>query len=125
MKSQLTPQTKKPSAAVLSRDRSGVLQRKCMSCGQHTIAGGECVDCAKKQSGLQRKLAIGASNDPLEWEADRVADQVMAASAHPAVSGVPPHIQRYTGQVTEGMDTAPASVDRVLSSPGRPLDPEL
>ena len=64
----------------------GILQRKC-ACGNHTVAGGECAECAKNKSGLQRKLAIGASNDPLEREADRVADQVMAAPAHSAVSG--------------------------------------
>jgi len=75
--------------------------------------------------GLQRKLTIGASNDPLEQEADRVADQVMSVPTHSAVGSAPPRIQRYTGQMTEGMDTAPASVDHVLSSPGRPLDPSL
>ncbi|MDD5632166.1 MAG: hypothetical protein PHI13_09105, partial [Methylococcales bacterium] len=42
-----------------------MLQRKC-ACGNHTVAGGECAECAKNKSGLQRKLAIGASNDPLE-----------------------------------------------------------
>lgn len=35
---------------------------------------------------LQAKLTIGASNDPLEQEADRVADQVMAAPAHPQLA---------------------------------------
>ena len=54
-----------------------------------------------------------------------MADQVMSAPTHSALSSVPPSIQRYTGNMTEGMDTAPASVDRVLSSPGRPLDPAL
>jgi hypothetical protein len=29
------------------------------------------------ESGLQRKLTIGASNDPLGLEADRIADQVL------------------------------------------------
>jgi hypothetical protein len=74
---------------------------------------------------MQRKLTIGASNDPLEQEADRVADQILAAPAHAAVSGAPPHIQRYTGQATGQADSAPASVGRVLASPGRPLDPAL
>jgi hypothetical protein len=49
--------------------RGGILQRQCESCGQHTIAGGECGDCGKKKIGLQRKLTIGSSNDPLELEA--------------------------------------------------------
>jgi len=102
----------------------GSLQRKC-ACGNHTVAGGECAECAKKKSGLQRKLAIGASNDPLEREADRVADQVMAVPAYSAVSGAPPRIQRYAGQATESAETAPASVDRVLAGSGRPLEPAL
>jgi hypothetical protein len=102
----------------------GLLQRQC-ACGNHTVAGGECATCAKKKSGLQRKLAIGASNDPLEREADRVADQVMASPTYSAVSGVSPRIQRYTAQASGQMDAAPASVDRVLASPGRPLDTTL
>jgi len=74
---------------------------------------------------MQAKLTIGANNDPLEKEADRVADQVLAAPVNPAVSGATPHIQRFTGQTAEGTDTAPASVDRVLASSGRPLEPAL
>ncbi len=102
----------------------GMLQRKC-SCGSHTVGGGECEECAKNKGGLQRKLTIGASNDPLEQEADRVADQVMAASAHSAVSGEPPHIQRYSWQASDRSEAVPTSVDHVLASSGRPLEPEL
>lgn len=101
-----------------------MLQRKC-ACGNHTVAGVECEACTKKKSALQRKLAIGASNDPLEQEADRVADQVMSASPSPVVSGAPPCIQRYTRPATEGSKTAPTSVDRVLAGSGRPLEPAL
>ena len=45
----------------------------------------------KKQDppALQKKLSIGASNDPLEQEADRVADQVLAAPANPTASSAP------------------------------------
>lgn len=74
---------------------------------------------------LQAKLAIGASNDPLEQEADRVADQVMAAPAHSNVGNAPPRIQRFTDQPAGQTDMAPASVDRVLTSSGRPLEPAL
>jgi hypothetical protein len=102
----------------------GILQRKC-ACGNHTVAGGECAECAKKKTGLQRKLAISASNDPLEREADRVADQVLAAQPHSTVSATPPYIQRFAGQATEGAATAPASVDRVLAGSGSPLEPTL
>lgn len=74
---------------------------------------------------MQRKLTIGAVNDPLEEEADRIADRVLADGAHPAVGGEPPRIQRYAGQGIGQPDTAPASVDRVLASPGRPLNTAL
>lgn len=79
-----------------------------------------CEECQGKR--LQRKLTIGSSNDPLEAEADRVADQVLATPAHSIVSSSPPRIQRFTGQSTGDAGTAPASVDRVLSGSGSPLD---
>jgi hypothetical protein len=101
----------------------GLLQRKCTG-GNYAIAGGEWAECGNK-NGLQRKLAIGPSNDPLEQEADRVAEQVMAASAHSPVSGATSSIQPFTGQSTGNEGTAPASVERVLSGFGRPLDPAL
>jgi hypothetical protein len=116
-------QTKKSSFSPI---QTGLLQRKCTSCEQHTIAGGECTGCAKKKVGLQRKLTIGASNDPLELEADRIADRVMATPANSTISAVSPRIQRFAGQTNGQADMeAPASVDRVLASPGRPLDPSL
>ena len=102
----------------------GVLQRKCAS-GNRNVESGKCAGCEMKKAGLQRKLAIGASNDLLEQEAERVAGQVMAAPVHSVASGAPLDIQRYAGQATEGTDTAPTSVDRVLAGLGRPLEPAL
>ncbi len=101
-----------------------LLQRKC-ACGGSASSSlsGECGECNKKR--LQKKLSIGASNDPLEQEADRIADQVLAAPAHSTVSGIPARIQRYTGQSSGQADTAPDSVDRVLAGSGRPLDTVL
>lgn len=107
---------------------SGVLQRKC-ACGQHTPGGGQCAACVdqeKLKQPLQAKLQIGAANDRYEQEADRVADQVMAMTGHSVVSAAPPRIQRLTGQSTgQPGAVAPASVDRVLASPGRPLESSL
>ena len=74
---------------------------------------------------LQAKLSIGASNDPLEQEADQVADHVLAAPVHSSVNGAAPRIQRLTRQATGDAVNAPASVDHVLSGSGRPLDPAL
>lgn len=103
--------------------RRGLLQGKC-ACGGTPSPTGECAECKKKKR-LQSKLIIGASNDPLEQEADRVAEQVLAVPAHNALSSPPPRIQRFTGQVTERATTAPDSVDSVLANPGRPLDTTL
>ena len=125
-KAVLTPQTQNVSLtpASLIPPRQGILQRKC-ACDSHTSMGGDCKECAAKKGVLQRKLTIGASNDPLELEADRVADEVLARPAPSSVGNAPPRIQRFTGQATEGTDTAPASVDRVLASSGRPLETAL
>jgi Domain of unknown function (DUF4157) len=114
-----------PKATSLhNASRNGLLQRRC-ACGNHAAAPGEGAECAKNNSGLQRKLTIGASNDPLELEADRVADEVLAAPAHSTVGGIPRLIQRYTGQTTGGAETAPASLESVLASSGKPLEPAL
>jgi Domain of unknown function (DUF4157) len=72
---------------------------------------------------LQRKLTIGASNDPLEQEADRIANQVMTMSPNGGVSSTPLRIQRAAGQATTDAGTAPTSLNRVLAGSGRPLDP--
>lgn len=115
----------KPKALSNSSHAGLLLQRKC-ACGSPTSSlTDECAGCKSKKR-LQTKLTVGASNDPLEQEADRVAEQVLAAPANPAVSGAPPRFQRYTAQPSAPAGTAaPASVDRVLASPGRPLGPAL
>jgi len=74
---------------------------------------------------LHKKLSIGSSNDPLEQEADRVADQVMSTPLTSAINRTPPKIQRFTGQASDGLNTAPPSVEQVLASSGRPLEPAL
>ncbi|EFH84870.1 DUF4157 domain-containing protein [Ktedonobacter racemifer] len=74
---------------------------------------------------LQTKLAINQPGDDYEQEADRLSDQVMRMPTYQAVSGVPPHIQRFSGQSNGLMGAVPASVDQALASPGRPLEPTL
>jgi hypothetical protein len=131
-----------------------VLQRKC-ACGGSAGLTGECSECENKTLTLQRrtsdrsetdqvppiahevlslpripmmqaKLTIGESDHPLEREADRIAEQVLAAPVHSVASSAPVHIQRFTRQASGQADmVAPASVDRVLASPGSPLEPAL
>ena len=49
-------QTKKNLAQSSVKTQRGVLQRKC-DCGQHTVAGDECNECANSKMTLQRKSA--------------------------------------------------------------------
>jgi hypothetical protein len=102
-----------------------LLQRKC-ACGGSAGLGGQCDECQTKNLlGLQTKLAVGEPGDVYEQEADRIADQVLATPAHPAVSGTAPRIQRFSGQSNGQMDAAPTSVDQALTTPGSPLEPTL
>jgi hypothetical protein len=94
--------------------------------------------------GIEQKLAIGFVDDPLEHEADWVADQVMRMS-DPAVSvqAAPPQISRKcaacaieeeekekqlrmkpAGDVGAAGGEAPHAVHDVLGSAGQPLDAE-
>ena len=109
----------------LQNRSAGLLQRKC-ACGGEAGMSGQCEECSqKKRLGLQTKLKISEPGDSYEQEADRVADQVIAASAHRGVSGAPPRIQRFLGQSNGQIHAAPASVDHALASPSRPLEPAL
>jgi hypothetical protein len=100
------------------------LQRAC-ACGQHSNGEGECAGCKKKKEQLQRKLAVGATNDPLEYEADRIANQVLAAPSHLPFTGAPLSIRRLSSQPAGQAGTAPASVDRALAGPSSRLSPTL
>jgi hypothetical protein len=64
---------------------------------------------------LQRSVAVGPVNDPLEHEAERVAEQVMRTSA--SQMATPP-----TTLPGAAARKAPGIVDRALSSPGQLLD---
>ncbi|HMG47956.1 MAG TPA: DUF4157 domain-containing protein [Allosphingosinicella sp.] len=98
----------------------GVLQRKC-ACGAEA-SGGTCASCeGKEQSRLQRKLSIGSSNDALEHEADRVAQQVLSMRAPTEINRAPPTIQRAAPPAAPSPEV-PESVHRTLGGSGRPLD---
>lgn len=72
---------------------------------------------------VQPKIVVGKVDDPLEHEADRIADQVARGVAPSAVSGSLPHIQRASAMKGgDDLRPAPASADSVLAATGRPLD---
>ncbi len=88
--------------------------------------------------GVQAKLVVGSVDDPLEHEADRVADQVMRMPDPAlAVSAAPPQVSRKCAECGEedkklqrksvgvtgrAAGEAPPIVHDVLRSPGQPLD---
>jgi hypothetical protein len=87
---------------------------------------GECEACNKKRRlSLQTKLKVNEPGDIYEQEADRIANQVLTAPGYSDVSGAPPRIQRFSGHSNGQLDTAPASVDHALASPGAPLSSVL
>ena len=60
---------------------------------------------------IQRKLAVGAVNDPLEHEADRVADQVMRMpDPDVSVAAAPPQVSRKCAAYEEE-ENAPDQAD--------------
>jgi len=87
---------------------------------------------------LQAKLSVGATNDPLEQEADAAADSVMRMADPKISKSAPPTLRRKcarceveekkgnplrrksSGSATA--EAAPSIVSAVLSSPGRALD---
>jgi hypothetical protein len=85
---------------------------------------------------IQAKLKVGAVNDPLEHEADRVADEVMRTpDAEVSVATGPPQISRKCAACEEeeklqrrpagpegASVEAPDMVHQVLRSTGQPLD---
>jgi hypothetical protein len=68
---------------------------------------------------------IGASNDLLEQEADRVADMVIAGRAARPAGAALSRVQRRASSSDVDNQRAPSSVDRVLAGEGKPLEPEL
>jgi hypothetical protein len=108
-----------------AKGRGILLQRKC-TCGSSAGLSGECEECSKtKVSGIQAKLTVSEPGDQYEREADRIAEQALAAPAYPAVRVTPPRVQCLSGQPAGQVDAVPASVDQALAGPSRPLEPAL
>jgi Domain of unknown function (DUF4157) len=73
---------------------------------------------------IQAKLKVNQPGDVYEREADRISDQVLATPKPAPVSGAP-GIQRVVAQPVAETAVAPASVDHVLASAGKSLDPTI
>lgn len=112
---------------------SGKVQIKAQSTSALTFASAETNLLQRRTSktkhddrfGLRTKLMVNEPGDIYEREADRIANQVMAVPAHRGVTAAPTRVQRFSGQLNRQTDVAPGSVDSVLASPRRPLEPVL
>jgi Domain of unknown function (DUF4157) len=86
---------------------------------------------------IQAKLTVGQTDDPLEHEADRLAEQIMPTpdsgiSVSPAQHGIRRKCtaceeedvlqRKAVGGLTAGGREAPESIYKALSAPGQPLD---
>ena len=86
---------------------------------------------------IQRKVSVGRTDDPLEHEADSVADRLMCVTTpEVSISGAPLQISRKCAACQEeqtlhkksagyaqiATNEAPATVYELLRSPGRPLN---
>ena len=108
----------------LSKPAANFLWQRNCACGSPAASlTGQCEEC-KSREVLQTKLTIGASDDPLEREADRIAEQVVGAGTDSSVGYVPPHVQRYAVRAGS-QSSAPVSVNRALARAGYPLEPAL
>ena len=114
-----------PTASMPSHPgRSEIFQRKC-ACGGTPGPTGECEECREKRLTLQTKLKINEPGDIYEQEADRIANQVLTRPANAPISEAPPRIQRLPGQSNGQSGAVPASVNQVLATPGKRLEPAI
>ena len=120
----MTRQTITRAAGNISTDVvMGVLQRKC-TCGKPASGlSEECPEC-QSRVGLQTKLRIGASDDPLEHEADRAAGRVMHTRQPDIASGgagLTLTRRNGSGRHTGNHSAVPANVHHTLQTSGEAL----
>ena len=80
---------------------------------------GECEKCRKKK--LQRKLSSGSTRDPLELEADRLAEQALGGQRGSNLTPAHNHVQRASAPL-ESADSSQTGVEQVLATSGRELE---
>ena len=123
MNTHVLAETKSAAKSDTSPMRGHFLQRQ--RAYRPTREFGECRE--KCRLDLQAKLKMNEPGDIYEQEADRIADQALAAPIHSSVSGVgvPLRIRHLSGQTNGQIGSAPRSLDAALASPGTPLEPAL
>jgi hypothetical protein len=106
-----------------------LLQRKCACGSSASELTGECDECrSERLLGMQRRPVVGGCTDPLEAEADRAADRVIAmpGSALELSQIERPVLSRFVAAGSVGAsESVPADVHHTLQSAGDTLPPEL
>jgi hypothetical protein len=74
---------------------------------------------------IQAQLTLGAVDDPLEREADQVANRVTASPEGSVAASKLPRLLSASGGEENLREMAPTSVDAALAGPSRPLDPAI
>lgn len=108
MRRTLDPARIQKQSEAIQRPPANLLQRKC-ACGRHTAGGGECAECRKREEDsarLQTRLRVGDASDPLEREADEVAERVLR-SAGPIQALAPSPEMARRASATPGMAVRP------------------
>jgi hypothetical protein len=123
MKIAAVPSIPVPNPPVARSFDGRLLQRSCTSDIHRGRNGERCGECSS--SAPRGQLAIGRPDDPREAEADRLADQVLAARKQGTISGASMRIQRFATPPRGGLEAAPPSVFNALAGPGSPLAPAL
>jgi hypothetical protein len=75
---------------------AGLLRRKC-ACGTHTIGGGKCDECNRRQT-LQRRTARAGRQEGADEEAPRVVREVLRSPGHGLDAGVRAFMEPRFGQ---------------------------
>ena len=93
----------------------GVLQRKC-DCGQHTLSGDECTECAKSKAKLQRKSAGHTEHT----EIPPIVHEQLRTSGQPLESGIRTSMESRFGHDFSGVrvhtDSGAAESARAVSA---------
>jgi hypothetical protein len=124
-----------PDRAVIGPARS-TLQPKCTGCENEEKE--PIKTTSPPAGGMQPTLAVGRADDPLEREADHIAEQVMRMPAPSSSLVVPPQLSRKcaaceedevatlrpktTGSPRVAASEVPDTLPEVLRSSGQPLD---
>ena len=111
------------AAKIGSGSAFAMLQRKCACGGKASQVSGDCSDCQRKKTlGIQKKVAVGTTDDPLEHEADRAAERVLsmpASAAAPHAHALTP-VHSYPPSESAPAPVAQAASPAALAASGQP-----